>query len=259
MDDPSTVPRRRAKPPRDLDGCRQDVKLRDDAYEAVADVLESVDTDEFDGNIVYWGDGRLKLVVERLISDDNEDARRFVNEASVVLFNDMVKCAVWSRKSLTMKCAGTMSYNPDSGRAHAWCFNSHLADAEAVAAQRPPSARRRRPDSCACGASHRRECVHWTRPKAPSCTQIADELGEQYALRAAPATPPAAVGKRIHSEINEGVLAASRDTPFERRNDSRAPRQRQAQSDDAGTEEHSSDEADPDALDFIADQPPCDP
>ncbi|KAJ1445058.1 hypothetical protein M885DRAFT_626552 [Pelagophyceae sp. CCMP2097] len=107
----------------------------EDPSTAVADVLESVDTDEFEGNIVYWGDGRLKFVVERLISDDDANARRFVNEASMVLFNDMVNCAVSSRISLMMKCAGTVSYNPSSGdRARAWCFNSHRANAEAEAA-----------------------------------------------------------------------------------------------------------------------------
>jgi hypothetical protein len=257
MEDPSTVPRRRAEPPRDRYG--QDRQLRDYAYEAVADVLESVDTDEFEGNIVYWGDGRLKFVVERLISDDDANARRFVNEASMVLFNDMVNCAISSRFSLMMKCAGTVSYNPSSGgRARAWCFNSHRANAEAeaaVPARRLGSARRRPVVSCRCGASHRRECVHWTRPDAPSCTQIAGELGEGYALRAAPATPPVAAGKRIQSEMNEGVPDAYRDTPFEKRHDVRAPRQRQAQSDDAGTEEHSADEGASDALDFIADQP----
>ncbi|KAJ1448933.1 hypothetical protein M885DRAFT_573557 [Pelagophyceae sp. CCMP2097] len=87
MEDPPTVPRRRAEPPRDRYG--QDRQLRDYAYEAVAEVLESVDTDEFEGSIVYWGDGRLKFVVERLISDDDANARWFVNEASMVLFNDM--------------------------------------------------------------------------------------------------------------------------------------------------------------------------
>ncbi|KAJ1445190.1 hypothetical protein M885DRAFT_626424 [Pelagophyceae sp. CCMP2097] len=66
----------------------------EDPSTAVADVLDSVDTDEFEGNIVYWGDGRLKFVVERLISDDDANARRFVNEASMVLFNDMMNCAV---------------------------------------------------------------------------------------------------------------------------------------------------------------------
>ncbi|KAJ1451095.1 hypothetical protein M885DRAFT_530711 [Pelagophyceae sp. CCMP2097] len=55
--------------------------------------------------------------------------------------------------------------------------------------------------------------------------------------------------------MNEGVPDAYRDTPFEKRHDVRAPRQRQAQSDDAGTEEHSADEGASDALDFIADQP----
>ncbi|KAJ1451423.1 hypothetical protein M885DRAFT_570020 [Pelagophyceae sp. CCMP2097] len=133
MEDPSTVPRRRAEPPRGRYG--QDRQLRDYAYEVVADVLESVDTDEFEGNIVYWGDGRLKFVVERLISDDDANARRFVNEASMMLFNDMLNCAVSSRISLMMKCAGTVPYNPSSGgRAHAWCFNSHRANAEAEAA-----------------------------------------------------------------------------------------------------------------------------
>ncbi|KAJ1445076.1 hypothetical protein M885DRAFT_551059 [Pelagophyceae sp. CCMP2097] len=57
--------------------------------------------------------------------------------------------------------------------------------------------------------------------------------------------------------MNEGVPDAYRDTPFEKRHDVRAPRQRQAQSDDAGTEEHSADEGASDALDFIADQPKC--
>ncbi|KAJ1448778.1 hypothetical protein M885DRAFT_623126 [Pelagophyceae sp. CCMP2097] len=108
----------------------------EDPSMVVADVLESVDTDKFEGNIVYWGDGRLKFVVERLISDDDANARPFVNEASMVMFNDMMNCAVSSRISLMMKCAGTVSYNPSSGgRARAWCFNSHRANAEAEAAE----------------------------------------------------------------------------------------------------------------------------
>ncbi|KAJ1449395.1 hypothetical protein M885DRAFT_622588 [Pelagophyceae sp. CCMP2097] len=65
--------------------------LRDYAYEVVVDVLES-------------------FVVERLISDDDANARRFVNEASMVLFNDMVNCAVSSRISLMMKCADHAHY-----------------------------------------------------------------------------------------------------------------------------------------------------
>jgi hypothetical protein len=252
MEDLSRDPRRRGDPSR----YQHDPHLKARAYDVVADVLESIDTVDSKGVVVFYGEWRLKREVERVIFDEDEydDATwGLLKETGVVLFNGMVRSAVSTRHSLMLKCAGIGDYQPNGGRARAYCVNSHRAGAVASGAKAPATQRRSRSASCACGASHRPECVSWTPPAAPTFKEIAHELGNNCTLREAPASPPAA-GKRGRGELIAGVAEQQRETPMERRAESRASRSRRAEPDDAATEEHSADEGAPDALSVFADR-----
>ncbi|KAJ1445281.1 hypothetical protein M885DRAFT_579475, partial [Pelagophyceae sp. CCMP2097] len=52
-------------------------------------VLESADTVKADGKPFFGGDERLRSEVVRLISDADEEARRFVSTACIADFNEM--------------------------------------------------------------------------------------------------------------------------------------------------------------------------
>ncbi|KAJ1446603.1 hypothetical protein M885DRAFT_545801 [Pelagophyceae sp. CCMP2097] len=175
------------------------------AGEVVGEVLESADTVKADGKPFGGGDERLRSEVVRLISDADEEARRFVSTACIADFNEMVRRAIASNESLQWKCADKRPYKPK--RRKAW----------------------------ACNALHQPECGEWLPPPAPSCEKIEAEFVEDYAIAAAPASPPAA-RKCDHGVLIEGVADQQRGTPLDRRPDCRVSRQRGALSEDSEAE-----------------------
>ncbi|KAJ1446214.1 hypothetical protein M885DRAFT_547362, partial [Pelagophyceae sp. CCMP2097] len=193
------------------------------AGEVVGEVLESADTVKADGEPCLGGDERLRSEVVRLISDADEEARRF-----------------W-------KCADKRPYKPKRRKAWAWCFNSKRALVS-----------RRRSTSCGCGSSalHQPECGEWRPPLAPSCEEIEAEFVEDCAIAAAPASPPAA-RKRDHGVLIEGVADHQRGTPLDRRPDCRVSRRRGVLSEDSEAEMAKPPLGDcgPGALDFFDQQP----
>ncbi len=72
MDEPRTVPRQRARSSAAAAGPWTDLRRR--AAKLVVEVLEHLGTVDERGRFEFWGDGRLKYEVVRLISDVDEAA-----------------------------------------------------------------------------------------------------------------------------------------------------------------------------------------